>query len=263
MTISAIILTRNEELNIEDCLSSVAFADEKLVVDSGSIDQTVTLAEKLGARVVTRAFADFASQRNFAMAEAQGDWILFLDADERVTQALAEEIKEIAQANPGDVIRMPRNLTKGIEFFEGPCVYAIPRHNFFFGRRLRFSDARDDAPVRLFPRAGVRWFQPVHEKIATEFPTRELKSPILHYSTRDLVHYKQKIRDYIPLELETMRTKGLRPSLIKALFLPSAKFVQLYFLQLGFLDGLAGFQYAILSAYFYTFQKYWLYWKQQ
>lgn len=263
MTLSAIVLTRNEERHIVECLSSVSFADELLVVDSGSADGTVAIAQKIGARVITRPFTDFASQRNFAMAEAKGDWVFFIDADERVTPELAEEITRITRGNPRGVISGPRNFTPGVESDDGPYVYAIPRHNFFFGRRLRFGDAREDAPVRLFPKAGVTWAQPVHEMIVTEFPARTLRSPLLHYSTRDLDHYKQKIHDYIPLELETLRAKGVRRSLLKAIVLPPAKFIQLYLLRLGILDGLAGFQYAILSAYFYTFQKYWLYWKRQ
>jgi glycosyltransferase involved in cell wall biosynthesis len=268
MSLSAIVLTRNEERNIDKCLSSVAFADEILVVDSGSTDRTVSLAEKHGARVVMHPFTDFAAQRNFAMSQAKGDWILFIDADERVTPELEGEIKAVISSYPvipeifnrGSSTGFPLKAC-GNDKNEELFVYAIPRHNYFFGRRLRFSDARDDAPIRLFPGSGVQWTQPVHEKIVTNFPTRHLESPLLHYSTRDLAHYKQKIRDYIPLELETMRSKGIRPCLARALLLPPAKFFQLYLFKLGILDGIAGFQYAILSAG-YTFRKYWLYWRQ-
>jgi glycosyltransferase involved in cell wall biosynthesis len=244
MKLSAVVLTRNEERNIEACLKGLAWADEMLVVDSGSTDHTAALAEKCGAQVLTHPFADFASQRNFAMSQAKGDWIFFIDADERVTPALAAEIKAAL-----------KDLTP-------VYVYAVPRHNYFFGKRLRFGDAREDAPVRFFPKQYVSWTQPVHEMIVTDLPVRKLKSPLLHPSTRDLAHYKQKVRDYVPLELETMKAKGVRPSLWKAIFLPPAKFSQLYFFRLGILDGIAGFQYAILSSY-YTFRKHWLYWKQQ
>jgi glycosyltransferase involved in cell wall biosynthesis len=240
--LSAIVLTKNEEANIPDCLSALAWADEVLVVDSGSADMTRALAEKYGARVVEHAFADFASQRNFAMSEAKGDWVLFIDADERVTSELSDEIRRV--------------LTDS----EVPRVYAIPRRTFFFGKPLRFSDARGDAPIRLFPRAGVRWDQPVHEMISTTLPRVKLNHFILHYSTRDLAHYKQKVMEYVPLELETMRQKGVRPGFLKVLFRPPVTFLYLYFWKRGILDGIAGFQYAILSAY-YTLVKHWRYWR--
>jgi glycosyltransferase involved in cell wall biosynthesis len=246
MKLSAVVLTRNEERNIKGCLASLSWADELLVVDSGSTDGTVALAEKQGARVVTSPFTDFATQRNFAMSQAMGGWVLFVDADEQITPALAEEIIKILR-NPTDESRK--------------AVYAIPRHTYFFGKRLRFSDARTDAPIRLFPKSSARWEQPVHEKVVTDLPVRSLKNPMPHSSTRDLAHYKKKVRDYVPLELETMRKKGLRPSLTKSVLLPPAKFVFLYFWKLGILDGLAGFQYAILSAY-YTFEKHWRYYMQ-
>ena len=245
MKLSAIVLTRNEERNIEDCLAGLSWADEILVVDSGSTDHTVALAEKHGAKVLAHPFEDFASQRNFALTQAKGDWVLFIDADERVSSELAKEMMSVSE----DLAPL--------------CVYAIPRNNYFFGRRLRFSDSREDAPVRLFPKQHARWSQPVHEMIATDLPVRKLKSPLQHYGTRDLAHYRQKVRDYIPLELKTMREKGVKPALWKFVVVPHAKFLQLYFFKLGILDGITGFQYAILSAYFYTLQKYWLYWKQR
>ena len=245
MKLSAIVLTRNEERNIEDCLAKLSWADEMLVIDSGSTDRTIILAEKCGARVVVHPFTDFASQRNFAISQAKGDWILFIDADEKVTPKLAEEIQ---------------TALKGSDAFT-PSVYAIPRHNYFFGKRLCFADSREDAPIRIFPRQNATWAQPVHEMIVTDLPVRKLKSPLQHYSTRDLAHYQQKVRDYVPLELRTMRDKGVKPALWKCFLVPPAKFFLIYFFNLGILDGIAGLQYAILSSYFYSFQKYWLYWK--
>lgn len=236
MTLSAIVLTRNEEQNIGDCLGGLRWADEILVLDSGSTDRTREIAERLGARVVRREMDDFASQRNFAMREARGDWILFVDADERVPKPLGDEIRNILKSDPV------------------PAVYRIPRQNYFFGKRLRFADARGDAPARFFPRRDIRWVQPVHEMVASELPVCFLRSALLHYSTRDLAHYRQKIREYVPRELVVMRQKGLTPSVWRVLFAGPAKFFQLYILNLGFLDGVVGFQYAILSSY-YSFEK--------
>ncbi|MFH0985297.1 MAG: glycosyltransferase family 2 protein [Candidatus Omnitrophota bacterium] len=241
MTISAIVLTRDEEKHIENCLESLAWADERLVIDSGSADRTVQLAEKCGARVVSHPFTDFASQRNFAVSEAKGDWVLFIDADERVTLHLIDELKRAAQ---------------------GPeSVYAVPRFNYFFGKRLRFADAQEDAPVRFFPRQQATWAQPVHERVVSDLPVRQFQSPILHYSTRDLAHYLKKVDDYVPLELHTLRVKGVKPALWRVFLVPPAKFLWLFIFKRGFLDGVAGFQYAILSAY-YAFRKYWLYLRQ-
>lgn len=244
MTLSAVVLTKNEEANISDCLSSLSLADELLVVDSGSTDHTAALSQKKGARVITHPFTDFASQRNFAASQARGDWVLFVDADERVTPELAEEIKTVLN---------------GSDPFT-PCAYAIPFQTFFFGKRLRFGDALKDAHIRLFPREFAHWEQPVHEQIVTGLLCRELENPILHYTTRDLTHYMAKLARYVPQELDIMKGKGLRPSLLRTVVRPPARFFQMYFFKLGILDGIPGFQYAILSAY-YTFQKHWLYWR--
>ena len=269
MTLSAIILTRNEERNIAECLSNISFAEELLVVDSGSTDQTVALAEQCGARVIAHPFSDFASQRNFAMSQAKGDWVLFIDADERVTPELAEEIKETILAQP--VIPEIFNRGSSAGFPLEACgndenqrlaVYAIPFRTFFFGKRLRFGDSVGDLHIRLFPKLEVAWTQPVHEQIVTDLPVRTLKNPICHYSTRDFAHYRNKVACYVARELAVMKQKGIRPSLFRAVFMPPARFFQLYFLKLGILDGIAGFQYAILSAY-YTFEKHWRYRKKR
>jgi glycosyltransferase involved in cell wall biosynthesis len=259
MRLSAIVLTKNEEANIRECLAALSFADEVLVIDSGSTDRTITLAESLGARAIIHPMTDFASQRNFAMAQAKGDWVLFIDADERVTPELAGEIKAITQANPPNNLR---GVTLGLRNFtsEVKAAYAIPRQTYFFGRRLRFGDARTDAPVRFFPRDGVLWEQPVHEMIVTDLPIRILKNPMPHYTTRDLAQYRKKMNEYVSHELKVLRAKGVRPGILKVVLMTLARFLQLYFFRLGILDGVAGFQYAILSAY-YTFEKYWRYWK--
>lgn len=245
MTLSAIVLTKNEEANIADCLAALRWADELLVVDSGSSDRTCVIARQLGARVVERPMRDFADQRNFSMAQAKGDWVLFIDADERVTPELMIEIKAITQGEPTDL-----------------AVYAIPRRTYFFGRELRFGDSRGDAPVRLFPKGYVRWDQPVHEIVRTDLPCRRLKHTLSHYSTRDLAHYMQKVREYVPLEHATMREKGIQTSFLKLILMPPAKFLHLFFWKLGVLDGVAGLQYAILSSY-YSFLKHWMHFRSR
>ena len=244
MKLSAIVITLNEEKNIGSCLASLSLADELLVIDSGSTDATVSIARSSGAKVFVHAFSDFASQRNFALEQATGDWILFVDADETVTPELTEEIRSLLDQNPK------------------PCLYKLPRHTYFLGHLLRFGDSRNDAPIRLFPRNHVAWTQPVHETVSSDLPCGSLKNVLLHYSTRDWNHYQEKIRLYIPLELVTMRKKEIQASLANILMRPAARFFSVYFLNLGVLDGFAGLQYATLSAY-YTFLKHWLYLKSK
>ena len=170
-----------------------------------------------------------------------GDWVLFIDADERVTPGLAAEIQQVIR--------------------ESLCVYAIPFHTYFFGKRLRFGDAYGEEHVRLIPRLKAIWLQPVHERIVTDLSCCRLKNPIIHYTTRDLAHYMTKVESYVPREISVMKEKNLRPSLLKASVVPLARFFQIYFIKLGILDGIAGFQYAILSTY-YTFLKQWRYWRE-
>ncbi len=237
MKLSVLLIVKNEEKNIPDCLSRLSWADEILIVDSGSTDQTIPLAQQRGAKVISHPFKDFASQRNFALTQASGDWIFFVDADERVTPELEMEIRDV------------------IHHQVAPKLYAIPRRTYFFGHRLHFSDTQNDAPIRLFPKGCAEWMQPVHETLRSSLPVQCLKSPLLHFSTRDRAHYEQKLEFYIPLELLTMEQKKLRPSRWDSFLRPLAKFFYLYLIRLGILDGIPGLQYAILSAY-YTFLKY-------
>lgn len=238
MNISAIILTYNESAHIEACLACLKFAHEIIVVDSGSIDNTTEIATQCGALVFTHSFENFSAQRNFAMSKAKGDWVLFIDADERVSDALSKEIQSV--------------------ILQGDCAYAIPRHNYFFGRRLRYSGSMEDAPIRLFPKNSGEWKQPVHEYFETSLPVMKLKEPLIHHTTRDLAHYLEKVHRYVPLEVETMKERGRKVTWLDVVIRPPAKFIYLYFLKLGILDGWVGIQFAALSAY-YDFKKYFLF----
>ncbi len=231
MKLSAVVITYNEEKRIEDCLRSVSFADEIVVVDSYSSDRTKELATKFPVRFFERAFDHYANQKNYALSQANGNWILLVDADERVPEDLAAEVRSIA--------------TTAAE-----RAYAIKRETYFFGKRLRFSGTRDDWPVRLFPKDALHFEQPVHEKVVTELPVSKLKHVMLHYTTRDWAHYKQKLPQYIRLEVETMRRKGGKISWFDLCFRPAARFIRLYFFMLGFLDALGGLQFASCSAYY-------------
>lgn len=229
------MITRDEEINIQDALASVSWADEKIVVDSGSVDQTVFLARLQGAVVYEETFTDFAVQKNKALGLASKDWILLIDADERITGALQQEILSCMG--------------------QAPAAYAIPRETFFFGKRLRFSGTPGDAPVRLFPRGQAHFFQSVHEQVRTELPVRKLKNKMPHFSTRDRAHYQRKLDCYLPLEIKVMREKGRKVTASDVWLRPVIKFIQIYLIQGGVLDGWAGWEYARLSAY-YVFLKY-------
>ena len=206
------------------------------MLDSGSTDKTVALAKAAGARVYEEPFTDFSTQKNKVLGYALCDWVLLIDADERITEPLAAEIQTLIGQKK-------------------QAAYAILRETFFFGHRLRFSGTRNDAPIRLFPRGQAHFFQSVHEQIQTELPVEKITHTMLHYSTRDRQHYQRKLDCYLPLEIEVLRQKGRRVCFWDAWLRPIVKFSQLYFFQAGILDGIAGLQYATLSAY-YVFLKY-------
>ncbi|MFA6601159.1 MAG: glycosyltransferase family 2 protein [Candidatus Omnitrophota bacterium] len=238
-SVSAVVITLNEERNIEDCLASVEWADEIVVVDGGSTDRTVEIARNAKATVYQIPFTDFSTQKNAALAKCTGDWILLIDADERVTGDLAREILQLTQSHPS-----------------ADTAYAVRRRTWFFGARLRYSGTQEDAPIRLFPREKVRYVQPVHEEIVTDLRVRTLEHAMDHYSTRDLEHYRRKLGQYVALEIQFMRAAGRRVRFYDCLLRPPAKFVDLYFLKLGILDGWAGFLFAVLSSW-YDFRKFW------
>ncbi|MBN1688167.1 MAG: glycosyltransferase family 2 protein [Candidatus Omnitrophica bacterium] len=237
MTLSAVVITLNEEENIESCLESVRWADEIVVVDGGSRDETMALARKYTDKVFRIPFKDFSTQKNEAIRKASGDWILILDADERVTPRLKSEISEIVQQDKEE------------------CVYGIKRQTFFFGKRLGFSGTQDDYPIRLFPRGKAHYAQPVHEELVTKLDVEYLHQTIVHFSTQDRKHYQEKLDRYIPLELKVIQNRGQSVRRMDPYLRASGKFLFLYIWKSGWRDGWAGFQYARLSAY-YVFLKY-------
>ncbi len=238
MKLSVVLITKNEEHNIEGCLACVKWADEIIVVDSGSSDNTVPLARSITSQVFQIPFTDFATQKNKALGYAKGEWILLLDADERVPEKLADEIQRVI-SDPS----------------KAETAYQIKRNTYFFGHRLHFSGTRNDAPIRLFPRGSAHYTQPVHETIVTQLPVETLAFPMEHFSTRDIAAYREKLAQYVDLEVVLMKKNGRSVFFLDFLVRPPMKFIQLYLLQLGFLDGIAGFQYAVLSS-LYVFSKY-------
>jgi beta-1,4-glucosyltransferase len=238
--LSVLILAKNEEQNIEDCIRSVSFADEVVVIDDFSTDRTVELSRACGARVVQRALAgDWGAQQTFAVGEAACDWIYFLDADERVTSQLAERIKEIVAAD------------------DRRYAYANARLSYYFEQPLRHGGWFPDYVVRLLPRDGTSVTGLVHPKIC--HPYQEIKLPrkayLVHYPYRDWVHYLGKLNTYTTLAAQKSYNAGRRANLADMILHPVWASFRMYFLKCGFLDGRIGFILAVFH-YFYTMAKY-------
>lgn len=237
MPLSVTIITRNAASQIEGCLASVAFADEVVVVDSGSTDDTVQLAARRGARVIRKEWLGFGPQKQFAVDSASHDWVLCLDADERVSDALRESI--IAE------LKAPRGR-----------VYAMPRCNRFLGRWLRHGEGYPDWSVRLFHRGHARWGnEPVHEKVTTAEPVVRLRADLLHDSAETLEKYLEKQNRYTSLQAEVLRSAGRRASVLQLVFSPSLRFLKFYLVRLGFLDGVPGLVHIAIGC-MNTFNKY-------
>lgn len=222
MPLSVAIITRNAAAQLEGCLASVTFAEEVVVVDSGSTDGTIELARRHGARVIAKEWLGFGPQKQFAVEAASHDWVLCLDADERLSEDLRDSI--ITE------LKAPRGF-----------VYAMPRCNRFLGRWLRHGEGYPDWSVRLFHRKHARWSNDaVHEKVVTALPILRLRGDLLHDSAETLEKYLDKQNRYTSLQAELLRAAGRRANLLHLLFSPSLRFVKFYLLRLGFLDGVAG-----------------------
>ena len=235
--LSAVVITLNEEKKLPECLASVAFADEIVVVDSLSTDATREVALRHGARFFTRPFDNFSNQKNFAMDHAQGDWILFLDADERVSLELQREIS---------------NLIAGQNVCDG---YFLRRQNFIFGRKARFGNNAGDQQLRLVRKGSGRFCGLVHERVRLEGKVGALKAPLLHHTFQNMDDYFRRFYLYTRLEAEEIYRRGYRPTPYHLFLKPFVQFLYFYFLRLGFLDGLPGLRYQIHSC-FYTYAKY-------
>ena len=236
-TLAVLILTYNEEQNIVDCITSAHFADEIILIDSLSTDNTIILAQKLGARVISRPMTEgFASQRNFALNQTQADWVLYLDADERLTAELGQEIQGIIQKNQ-------------------PMAYAILRKNRVFGQPVYYGGHAPDWSLRLYPRTAIHWEGLVHESAQVTIPIQHCREFMLHYTYTSWEKYFIKFNQYTTLRAERNFAAGKRTGLSDLIFRPIVGFLKMYFFKRGFLDGKLGFVLAVLHA-FYTFTKY-------
>jgi glycosyltransferase involved in cell wall biosynthesis len=236
MKISATIITLNEETNIREACESLAWADEVVVVDSQSTDQTVQFASHCGARVISREWPGFAAQKQFATDSASHEWIFSLDADERVSDQLRESI-EALRTKPSD------QLAEG---------YLISRRSFYQGRWISGGGWYPDRQLRLFKKARGRWEgKHIHESVKIKDGRIEnLPGDILHYSVRDAAHHHRMIGErYAPLAARQMFEAGRRTSPVKIATAAPLAFLRSYLLKAGFRDGLAGLSIASFAAH--------------
>ena len=227
---SVIIAAKDEADEIADCIASVAWAAEIIVVENDSTDDTVEIARRAGAMVFSHPFETIGCQRNAAIARARHGWILVVDADERGTPALGAEIARVVAAAGGDV------------------AYRVRRRNIFLGHEIRHGGWERDRPVRLF-RSRLRYDErPVHEHVMTDGPVRELTEPLIHFPYVSLAEYFAKLDRYSRWWAEQNFARGRRTSAWTIALRPPARFFTMFVMRAGFLDGAAGAVVAVLAA---------------
>lgn len=236
--VSVTIITRNEAAHIESCIDSVSWADEVLVIDAGSTDGTTDLARRAGARVIVREWPGYAAQKNYAAAEAAHDWILSVDADERVTPDLADEVRRVLAADPA------------------AAGFRIPRVTWYLDRWIRATDWYPDYQLRLYHRRRADWPpRRVHESVAGRGAVGQLTHDLQHYAYRDIAHHLETMNRYTSLAAEDMFEAGRRAGAFDLIVHPPAAFLRNYVLKRGFTLGTAGLIISGLNAG-YVFLKY-------
>lgn len=220
--LSAVIITLDAADQLENCLQSLAFADEIVVVDAGSTDRTVAIATMAGAKVVQQAWLGYGAQKRFSVEQASNDWVLCVDADERISP---EGRRSIEKALISPVFK----------------AYEMARCNRFMGRWLRHGEGYPDWNLRLFDRRSAQWSEdPVHEKVVTAAVVGRLDGDLLHESAQTLHAYLEKQNRYTSLQAEALYRNGARPSPFSLVLSPLVRFLKFYLLRRGFLDGVPG-----------------------
>ncbi len=237
-TLSAVILSHNDENHIEKALKSVDFCDEILVVDDFSSDHTLKKVNKSKAKLIQRKLdKDFAKQRNFALSQTRGDWVLFVDADEEVSEPLKKEIvKEVNQTDNN----------------ERKSAYYIKRRDYWWGRELKFGEtaqARNRGIIRLIKKNSGQWENPVHETFASIAQPGRLKSYLNHYPHPKLKDFLTEVNFYSTVRARELAARGKTTNILAITFVPLGKFLYNYFFKLGFLDGARGFGYSFLMSF--------------
>jgi len=240
--LSVVMITKNEEINLPRCLQSVAWADEVVVVDTGSTDATVEVARRHGAVVSSVEWMGFGRSKQHAVEQASNDWVLVLDADEEVTP----ELKSALQA----CLAAPTHH-----------AYRIKRNSYYLGRLIRHSGWQHDYTLRLFHRGHAAFNdKPVHESVQTNSPIGRVDAPMLHYTYPTLRSHLEKMSLYAALGARSLHDRGRRTSLAGAVLRGFTKFLKMYLWRQGFRDGREGFALAAMSS-FGVMYKYLLLWE--
>ena len=240
--LSVTIITLNAAATLRQCLESVAWADEIIVVDSGSTDATRSIAEKSGARIIHNDWPGYGAQKNFAVAQASHNWVLSLDADEWLSAELTHSIRALMKGIP------PQH------------AYACKRCNRFMGRWLRHGEGYPDTILRLFDRRHAAWSTDViHEHVVCATPVGSpigiLSGDLMHESEAGLAAYLAKQNRYTSLQAAVLHQRGKRANLLQLLFSPPLRFIKFYFIRLGFMDGVPGLVHIAIGC-FNSFTKY-------
>jgi glycosyltransferase involved in cell wall biosynthesis len=245
MKITATVITLNEEHNIAEALESLSWADEIVVIDSESTDRTVEIARRFTDRVFIRTWPGYSAQKNFAADEAANDWIFSLDADERVSPELEDQIKKLKLGIPG------------------PAAFEMPRLTSYLGRWIKHSGWHPDYKVRLYDRKRASWQGDyVHETLEVHGQVERIKGNILHYTVRDASEHHLRMDRYTTLAAMQMASRGKHVSVATLLLSPVVVFLRSYIFKLGFLDGTPGLAIARFAAH-YEFLKHLKVWEQQ
>jgi glycosyltransferase involved in cell wall biosynthesis len=239
--VSAVIITKNEEENLKDCLDSLQWVDEIVVIDSYSDDNTIEIAKRYTNQVYKNEWSGYAQQRNYGANIASHNWIISIDADERISEELANEIRETL-SNPKYV------------------AYNIPMQNYVFNRWMKHSGLGKQYHIRLYNKTLCKWDSLIHEDIETNGEVGKLNHKMLHLAYKNVSELMYKIDKYTDLEAEKLVASKKNPSLIKFILYPPVIFIYKYFYQQGFRDGVAGFAWAISLFYYHNvkFIKYFL-----
>ena len=237
LPLALVVIARDASTQLADCLTTGTFAAEKIVVDSGSHDNTVEIARRCGARVIEQPWLGFGAQKNFAVGQATHDWVLCLDADERVSAELAASIRAA-------LVRPEHS------------AYMMARRNCFLGRWLRHGKGYPDWNSRLFDRRHAHWSDDaVHEHVVAEGSVGRLKGDLLHASAESLDAYLAKQNRYTTLQAQVLHARGEHFSASRLVASPLVRFIRFYLLRAGFLDGTAGLVHIVIGC-FNSFCKY-------
>ncbi len=246
--VSAIVLTKNEEKNIKDCLESIKWVDEIIIIDDSSSDKTIEISKKYTSKIYKRNLdLDFSKQRNFGISKASNNWILFVDADERITEELKNEIIGILNFNN--------------HIYD---AYKIKRIDQMWGRKIKYAEQGSTKLIRLFKKGKGVSYGKVHEVIKINGKIGELNNCIYHYPHQLLSEFIQELNIYSTIRAEELFTKNIKVNGVLVFVYTLGKFINNYFIKLGFLDGVRGLMLAVLMSMhtFLSRGKLWLLWKQ-